>query len=272
MVDDRSKQVGRRLGLAVRVDETIESCLLDGLDVETWAREGLMDIVSLGSGATYCDIQSFRRITKGTGIGIYPCVYGYPTTPTAKSVYGSYSPEAIRGIAANYWANGADGMYTFNWGSSSPLNNEIGDPEALAGKDKLFLAYHASTDTRDDYYPHNLLFGTVPVELRPVHADTPLIIPVSVADDVAAAANAGNLEEIRLRVILAEAAEENQIEVTLNGQELPATSFEGSTIIFNPEPQLCRKGRNEIGLILLSAPSAAKPVVINSVDILVKYR
>ena len=73
-------------------------------------------------------------------------------------------------------------------------------------------------------------------------------------------------------MILAEAAEENQIEVTLNGQELPAKSFEGSTITFNPEPQLCRKGRNEIGLILLSAPSAAKPVVVNSVDILVKYR
>ena len=144
MVDVKSKQVGRRLGLAVRVDETIESCLLDGLDVETWAREGLIDIISMGSGTTYCDTRAFRRITEGTGISIYPCIYagGNSAIVAALSIYSrGYSPEAIRGVAANYWAEEPDGMYTFNWSTSSPLLKEIGTPETLADKDKLFMTY-----------------------------------------------------------------------------------------------------------------------------------
>jgi hypothetical protein len=283
MVDDRSKQIGRRLTLAVRVDETIESCLLDGLDVETWAREGLMDILALGSGATYCDIPKFRQITKGTDIAIYPCIYRYGHD----SFYEKpYPPEIVRGIAANYWFNQPDGIYTFNWGPEPELYKQIGSPETLTGKDKMFIAYVRNYHSwPDPYYPHNMIFSPLPVELRQVNADTPLIVPLHIADDVADAARAGKLAEVKLRVAVEQASDNDKITVKLNGRELSIKSFDSSpgdfaktdfacrSMVFYPDPKLCTKGNNEVSLYLVKpASDSEKPIVVHAVDMLVRYK
>ena len=281
MVDARSKEAGRRLGLAVRVPETVESALLDGCDVETWAREGLMDILSLGSGATYCDVTRFRRITEGSGLQIYPCVYAYGR------FYKSYTTEILRGIAADYWAQKPDGMYTFNWGPNhDPLAmNEIGSPQTLAGKDKMFVAYIGLPDKPDPYYPHNWRLTLLPSELWPVFEETPLVAPLDVADDVAGAARSGKLAELRLRLVLEGATATDAFAVTLNGRPLEATAFEagqpadskieqdGGCLISSPEAALVRQGRNDVGIRLVERKAdAQKPIVVHAVDLLVRYR
>jgi hypothetical protein len=49
--------------------------------------------------------------------------------------------EAWRGAAANMWQAGVDGVVTFNLFPTSPEPRfaDIGSPETLAGKDKLFV-------------------------------------------------------------------------------------------------------------------------------------
>ena len=280
MVDARSKELDRRLLLAVRVGETIEASLLDGFDVETWAREGLMDVLSLGSGATYCDVEGFRRITKGTGVQIYPCIYPY-----GPFYAHPYPAEIVRGIAANYWAQKPDGMYTFNWTSGpNPLMNEVGSPETLAGKDKLFIAYIGMPGEPLAYYPHNWRLTPLPAELWPVTAETPLVIPLDVADDVAAAGREGKLGELRLRVAFEGATADDALAVSLNGTALAGTleagkpadtklDFEGARLVVSPEPSLVRQGRNEVGVRLVNrAADGEKPIVVHAVDLLVRYR
>lgn len=281
MVDARSKEVGRRLLLAVRVGETIESSLLDGLDVETWAREGLIDILSLGSGATYCDIDGFREITKGSGVQIYPCIYPY-----GPFYAHPYPAEIVRAIAANYWAQKPDGMYTFNWTSGpNPLMDEVGSPGTLAGKDKMFIAYIGMPGEPLAYYPHSWRLTPLPAELWPVAAQTPLVIPMDVADDVAGAAAQDKLAQLRLRLALERATAEDRLAVTLNGSQLEGQGFEpgkpadskialeGGCLIFDPDPTLVRQGRNEVGVRLVKrAGDAENPIVVHAVDLLVRYR
>lgn len=281
MVDARSKQVGRKLGLAVRVAESLESCLLDGYDVEVWAKEGLMDILVLGSGATYCDIPTFRRITAGTDIAVYPCVYRYG------QFYKEYAPLIIRGIAANYWIDQPDGMYTFNYfGSSAPPQfKEIGALETLEGLDKMFVAYIGLPGAPDPYYPHNWMFTPLPAELWPVYHNTPLTVPLIIGDDLAAATQANLRADLRLRVILEGATEEDRITVSLNGRELKLQRFEpgappdakikfdGGSLIYAPEPARCRHGRNEVGIVATERVSNLKPpAIVHAVDMLVQYR
>lgn len=65
---------GRPFLLAARVPENLMGCHFDGLDVETWAREQLVDIFVLGCRSFEVDVDAFRRITSGANIKLYPAL------------------------------------------------------------------------------------------------------------------------------------------------------------------------------------------------------
>ena len=102
---------GRPFLLAARVPENLEGCHFDGIDVETWARERLVDIFVLGSKSFDVDIPAFRRITSGTDIKLYPSI----DEQHASDGYRHPPIEVFRGVLANWWSQGADGVQTFNW-------------------------------------------------------------------------------------------------------------------------------------------------------------
>ena len=103
---------GRPFLLAARVPENLQGCHFDGLDVETWAQEELVDLFVMGVRSFDVDIGDFRRICAGTNIKLYPCFDdnhssdGYQHPPV----------EVFRGVLANWFQQGADGVQTFNWG------------------------------------------------------------------------------------------------------------------------------------------------------------
>lgn len=139
---------GRPLLVAARVPENLPGCHFDGLDVEAWCREELVDLLALGVRSFDVEVEAFRRIA-GPSIRLYPSIDdhhasdGYQTPPLA--VY--------RGAAANWWSQGADGVQTFNFNHApdSPYKGEeisathlqacaeIGSPETLRCKDKVFV-------------------------------------------------------------------------------------------------------------------------------------
>ena len=102
---------GRPLLVGARIPENLEGCHFDGLDIETWVREGLVDVLALGIRSFDVDIAAFRRITAGTHVKLYPSVDDHH----ASDGYATPPIDIYRGVAANWWRQGADGIQTFNF-------------------------------------------------------------------------------------------------------------------------------------------------------------
>jgi hypothetical protein len=128
-------EVGRKkrkpLWLGARVDYS--EYLKQGLDVETWMREGLVDMVAAGVnglGSPYAPADEFVRMAKGTKCRIYgstsPEGAGYrdPTPEDDKTGHRFYpkstsaSLDMRRRRCLEYFKRGAQGMYLFNDGGS----------------------------------------------------------------------------------------------------------------------------------------------------------
>lgn len=138
---------GRSFLIAARVPETVEGCHFDGMDVETWAGEQLIDIFVPGNRSFDVDIAAFRRITARTAIKLYPCLDDHHATD------GYLHPpiEVFRGVFANWRHQGADGIQTFNFTHSIPAEPdristlhhqaylEMGGRETLKHRDKTFV-------------------------------------------------------------------------------------------------------------------------------------
>ena len=62
---------GRPFLLAARVPENILGCHYDGLDVEAWARDQLVDLFVMGCRNFEVDVAAFRRATQGRPIKLY---------------------------------------------------------------------------------------------------------------------------------------------------------------------------------------------------------
>jgi hypothetical protein len=203
--------------LAARVPENLMGCHYDGMDVETWVQEGLLDMLVLGNRSREVDVPAFRRITQGTGIKLYPSWDEHH----ASDGYYNAPIEVYRGIFATWWHQGADGVHTFNLCNPDPkimeklgiplwseqegrrevqvqICKEIGSLETLRRLDKVFFVErrgggHGNTvvpDPEDWSTPRNIYFWTnmfapLPATLaNDGKADTLLMLYV--ADDVMA--------------------------------------------------------------------------------------
>lgn len=142
------QQRNRPFLLAVRVPQDMLGCHFDGLDVETWTREQLVDIFLMGCRAFEVDLSAFRRIIEGTPIKLYPVLDDHH----ASDGYQNPGIEVFRGVAANWWRQRADGIQTFNfnyapdapykaedWQSQLLAYQEIGEPQMLRHKNKVFV-------------------------------------------------------------------------------------------------------------------------------------
>jgi len=256
MLLDVEGKKGRPILLAAKVPENLEGCRSDGFDIETWAQENLVDIFSLGSRSIDVDLAAFRRIrnlTAGKNIKFYPCFDSHHTT----EAYFDPPLEFLRGIYANWWQQGSDGVETFNWPNATleayrevgikpdhdpsrhyQACHEIGDPEAMRFKDKIFVVQ------RRGGYPYreggNISsngFAQLPADLANDGRMTALAIHIS--DDIAGAEKDGKLKEAILRVILFNVMEGDTIDVALNGVALELLAADEKwkdPQIFSPGP------------------------------------
>ena len=228
---------GRPFLLAARVPENLEGCHFDGLDVETWAREELLDIFVIGIRSFDVDVAAFRRITAGKNMKLFPCLDDHHTSDG----YNWPPIEVLHGVFASWWRQGVDGVYTFNWNyapheealriglAGAPhypapgpahrqLYREIGSPQTLERKDKTFVVQRRGggghgpsvpvpedwTTPRGKYFNTNM-FAPLPAGLaNDGKADT--LLTVYVGDDVAN--DAARIRSITLGVLLSDPAAE----------------------------------------------------------------
>ena len=215
MLLEVERKRGRPFLLAARIPENLEGCHFDGIDVETWAREELLDIFVMGCRSFDVDIPAFRRITEGTNIKLYPCIDDHH----ASDGYQWPPIEVMRGVAANWYQQGADGIQTFNFAHATPEGtdrvvgqmylekgwkthrqayHEIGDPDALKHKNKIFVVQRRGgghgtivipnpedwSTPRFMYFNTNM-FGQLPAALDN-NGEVDTLLTIAVADDVTA--------------------------------------------------------------------------------------
>ena len=103
LTQDAERKRRRAFLVSARVGENLEGCHMDGLAVETWAREQLVDIFALGCRSLEVDLEAFRRITAGTSIRLQPCLDEHHSSDG----YNWPPIEVVRGVYANWWDQGA---------------------------------------------------------------------------------------------------------------------------------------------------------------------
>lgn len=124
-----SKELGRPLYLFVRVPPSEASCNWAGLDIETWMKEGLIDMITPSQLMTLAHEMPIKELIQKAhkySIQVYPSLFprtSYRTSldPSSNNLGLDLKHERIAsmseilGAAANYRWMGADGYYLFNF-------------------------------------------------------------------------------------------------------------------------------------------------------------
>ncbi len=273
MLLEVERKRGRPFLLAAKVPRNLEGCRVDGFDVEEWARQNLVDILTLGSRSVDVDVEAFRRITAGRDIKLQPCFDDHHTTDG----YRNPPIEFFRGVFSNWWDQGADSVVTFNWSYApreaskevgiqpGPISHqqayrEAGSPESMKFKDKIFIV-----ERRGGYPWAEGFFGrndTAPLPILLSNHGRPAMVQVRVSENFRAQVD--RVKEIALRIVLFQTppfrgrrwrelqgagsadaigpsiSEQDEVEVRLNGAVLPLAVRDPEwkdPHIFSPEPQ-----------------------------------
>jgi hypothetical protein len=270
----------RPLLLSVRVPATVPGCHFDGLDIETWIREDLIDMIMPGVRAIDVDLEHFNRLTAGTHIRLYPSI----DDAHAPDGYKHPPIEFFRGLCANWWSRGADGIVAWNvWdvtpeaaataglGTVHPADQqlfmEVGDPDGLRLRDKIFVIprrYGAGWDGPWESYQN--MNHQAPLPARLAGGETTVWLEVYVADDLLT--NAAQVESSQLRVLLSGVSDADTLEAKLNGVALADPSSDGAWWFFPTLPQQYAVGTNLVTLRLRDAEQAA---TIEKVEVHVRY-
>ena len=217
MADEVGAQRGRPILLAMRVPDSVEYCKVIGLDLETWLKDDLLDLL-ITSGYTQLNPVDYSvALARQYGVKVYPSL----DESRIKDESGKKLRSTLlsyRGRAMAAWASGVDGIYLFNYfDPTSPLWNELGDASKLNTLDK-------------DYFASVRGAGAMPVPHQPfqkaptLNPSDPLklgvgktaSVDVVIGDDFAAAQAADTTAAVTLRLLLKD-LQAGDIDVRFNG-------------------------------------------------------
>ena len=279
--------------MAARVSGTLEMCREIGYDIPTWVEEGLVDILipSGGSGTDpYADVRAYLDLCRGTGIAVYPAIYGsLPGPYVGPEDKCTWEVMGMRGIASRHYKTGADGIYVFNFHadreSRRELLTQMGSPETLRGKDKTYAATYRRIRKEGPWRraeKYDRIRGEVPVSLkRTLTGDGPSIT-LDVADDVAADAPTG----IELRVRLEEWVRGDVVRLLWNGTEIegPRVSYSqvnsahgydiSNAVWLSKEmsPESVGVGEHQVKVVLVERnPRLDCDIVLTDVELVIRY-
>lgn len=188
-------------------------------------KEGLLDMLIVGGGyMPYAGrLQTFIDLAHTYGIPAYPCINHFR------------EPLAMRSLASNFRAMGADGVYLFNYfGVDSGMEgrrmvpqvsdsaerrkvlSQMGDPATLQGLEKRFPADNGASIFYAGFTNPRGQFPVGLVEARPIE--------LVVGDNVAGPNRPAS--ELLLNVSVEDVAAGEGIAVEVNGARVPSGSLE----------------------------------------------
>ena len=283
--DEQSVRRDRPILLAAIVPDNFQLGKNVGLDVETWIKEDLIDMVipGLGYAPFSLPVSDFTKLAHLYSVKVYPCI----NRKAPQHVPDESVSKGFRGIAANWYRAGADGIFFWNLGTPFEYKtgqelitirnryyatlSELGEAKTLIGKDKLFCI----DDQVLSYYQHVSSQRPLPVQLTQQQVRQ---IGFEVGDDVQAADKQGCLSQLMLNLQFKGPACEQDLNLRLNGEpllggEIAALSNEILEINYRLSADQVKLGRNVLEVSLKQAPdSAEKLVKLNGVKLWVRYK
>ena len=241
---------GRAICLMVRVLDALELDLHLGLDVETWVREKLIDILAPGDYRQFTDWKQCIELGHEYAVQVYPCISATKIHGRAKYIGkgGRDELQFWRGDAMNIWEAGADGISIFNGSPIHvPLWREIGDWGTLRKLDKIYGSSHGSNNA-DAWFGKGTTekYEQFPTELK---AGKTSKRPFYIAEDVSSA-------DLKLRLRLAGLNDHDSLDFALNGQKVDKLKkvqtpdddrYAGEIWLeMRPKAELIRRRRNEV--------------------------
>ena len=284
LTDERGLERNRPILVAAIVPDTLQLCRNVGLDVETWIKEDLIDIVvpGLGYAPFSLPVDQFVGLAHEHGVKVYPCI----NRKAPHKISDELVSEGFRGLAANWYAAGADGVFFWNLGT--PFVEKIGDdliktrnryyatlpelgnPYTLRAKDKLFCLDHWLLS----YYQHVSSQPLLPIDLKENESDR---VTLFVADDLQAAARNGSLGKAILTMEFTGMTDPDKLSLRLNGQALPEqeTAKDGDSLRISCalEASQVKQGTNILEAALKDTTvGTGKSVKLTRVRLVVRYK
>ncbi len=275
MTEEEGLRRSRPILVAARCAGDLTLSRSVGMDVETWLKEGLIDILVVGRCLEFMiPMKPMFDLAHRYEVPVYPRI--------ALSDYKHKDHEDLamyRGDAMfRYW-EGADGMYMFNvFTPTLPLWWQLGDPEKLTAMDKDYV-----WDYLPSHHHQSDLLWDLRVALRrppvAVTAEGCEPMPLFVGEDLSAAPPQGKQRKLTLRVHVTGLTASHQLTVQVNGQALLAPQvspplthqpqdvwleYEVSGNIFQP-------GENDVEARLTGEEALQGTVKIDEVKLQVRY-
>lgn len=172
------RRVRRLLGpkrrVAVRVPSRPETAQRLGLDAVTWAREGLVDIVTVSNFWRTVDndmpISLWRRLLPANVTLCAGLELGLNAFPGSVAVgerpFQTNSIETVRGSIAAYMAQGADRIYLFNYMDSQTAMDDNSTYPELLRETRRHPPHHVVT-YQDTWAPGEKPAYKLPVDAQP---------------------------------------------------------------------------------------------------------
>ena len=265
MADARGRERGRPLLIAVRVMDSPELSLDMGLDLVTWFRENLVDLVIVGEVAL-APWEATIRLAHRYGVPVYPCI--------RRSIIGEErgSLESFRAQALTAWKQGADGIYLFNIFPDEGHDRkfrELGDPNGLERLDKLYSldpvgreSFKRYIHDFDRYKAQKPYSPLAPVALEP---DTTYTIPMYLADRSLSQAILGKRPRVRARLQLENLHPEATVRLSVNGHRLEAEERVGDELRYSISPTRLHTGYNHFHVSVPNGPAPRLKDILVSV-------
>ena len=294
-LDEKSRRVGRRLLMSVRVPPTFGLARAFGMDVKTWMDEGLIDILIAGvvhRNMHRVPVEEFVAAARDTNVRVIVQNLGTlweGRPPSARVIYHEpdyFSTEMCRASAATYWQAGVDGLYLWNNHVIEFFRDadydrqpwkEIGDPAAIAGLNKHYLV---DNPFDWDVMTEELGAPSVPPGPLPIALEKPgdsAEVPIDIADDIHAAIANGSLAEATLRLMIENLSSLDEVDFALNGKSLDE-SLVRRRLLYNDcwlefdVRELLQQGWNSVHVAVYARnPHIGAPLSIESVEAVVRY-
>jgi hypothetical protein len=112
MIREVEMEKGRAILLGVKVASSVSGCHFDGIDIERWVGDGLVDIVAVGARSLEVDLGGFKDIIGHKKVKLYPSHDRHHGSDGY-----SYPPLRYhRAVMANFWRQKPDGVMLINFG------------------------------------------------------------------------------------------------------------------------------------------------------------
>ncbi len=261
MTEERGMERGRPILVTVRVPDSVGYCRDMGFDIEKWLEDGLVDILMTTCYFRLNPWEYSVELGHKYGVQVYPCLSD--SRVRGETRFRRSSLESYRGRAMNAWKAGADGMHLFNsFNPNAAIWKELGDPEGLATKDKLYFV-HTRDDRPERFLADGLDYRTVellgPGHGRQVRVGKPVCVTVPVGDDLAAAKSRGKVPTVKLHLEAPTVSNVNQLEVTINGTKLTEGTIDDGWIDYVVPASAMRCGANKIEIAACSSIPSDNP-------------